>query len=157
MDTINLDRTDRRILHELQKNGAIANTELAERVGLSPSPCARRVKALQEAGIILDTVALLDAKKLGLNLTAIVSISMDRHTPDRFENFEAKVSAFEEVLECYLITGQSADYMLKVVVKDMDDYQQFLLGKLTRLTGVTGVHSSFVMRRIIDSTALPVS
>ena len=156
MELANLDRIDRQILHELQHNGAISNLELADKVGLSASPCSRRVKAMQDAGIITDTVALLDAKKLGLNLMAMVSISMDRHTPDRFENFEAQVKTYEEVLECYLITGQSADYVLKVLVKDMDDYQHFLLGKLTRLTGVTGVHSSFVMRKILDSTALPL-
>jgi Lrp/AsnC family leucine-responsive transcriptional regulator len=151
-----LDRTDRRILDCLQKDGGISNLDLAEKVGLSPSPCSRRVKALQDAGYILNTVTLLDAKKLGLDLVAMISISMDRHTPERFEEFEQAISGFEEVLECYLITGQSADYVLKVVVHDMDAYQKFLLGKLTRITGVTGVHSSFVMRKVVDRTALPV-
>lgn len=151
-----LDRTDRRILGCLQKDGGISNLDLAEKVGLSPSPCSRRVKALQDAGYILNTVTLLDAKKLGLDLVAMISISMDRHTPERFEEFEQAISGFEEVLECYLITGQSADYVLKVVVQDMDAYQKFLLGKLTRITGVTGVHSSFVMRKVVDRTALPV-
>lgn len=154
--SLKLDRTDKRILDELQKNGAISNLDLADKVGLSPSPCSRRVKALQDAGIILKTVAILDQKKLGLDLVAMISISMDRHTPERFEAFENKVMSFPEVQECYLITGQSADYVLKVVVKDMDGYQQFLLGKLTRIEGVTGVHSSFVMRKVIDSTRLPV-
>jgi len=152
-----LDRTDRRILDWLQKEGGISNLELAERVGLSPSPCSRRVKALEEAGYILNTVTLLDAKKLGLDLIAMISISMDRHTPERFESFESAILGYEEVLECYLITGQSADYVLKVVVQDMDAYQQFLLGKLTRIAGVTGVHSSFVMRKVVDRTALPVN
>ena len=155
-ELLKLDRTDRRILDELQKNGAISNLDLAEKIGLSPSPCSRRVKALQDAGIILKTVAVLDQKKLGLDMVAMISISMDRHTPERFENFEEKVKSFPEVLECFLITGQSADYVLKVVVKDMDAYQQFLLGKLTRIEGVSGVHSSFVMRKIIDSSRLPV-
>ncbi|EAT13562.1 Lrp/AsnC family transcriptional regulator [Bermanella marisrubri] len=152
-----LDRIDRRILDEIQRHGDISNLELADKVGLSPSPCSRRVKALQEAGLILRTVTLLDAKALGLSLTAMISISMDRHTPDRFEAFESAVSSYEEVLECYLITGQSADYVLKVVVKDMEAYQQFLLGKLTKLKGVSGVHSSFVMRKVIDRTELPVN
>ena len=155
-ELLKLDRTDRRILDELQKNGAISNLDLAEKIGLSPSPCSRRVKALQDAGIILKTVAVLDQKKLGLDMVAMISISMDRHTPERFENFEEKVKSFPEVLECFLITGQSADYVLKVVVKDMDAYQQFLLGKLTRIEGVSGVHSSFVMRKIVDSSRLPV-
>jgi len=149
-----LDRTDRRILAQLQLNGAISNLELAEVVGLSPSPCSRRVKALQDAGFILKTVAVLDAKKLGLDMIAMISISMDRHTPERFEAFETSVLGFEEVMECFLITGQSADYVLKVVVKDMNAFQQFLLGKLTRIEGVTGVHSSFVMRKVVDKTAL---
>jgi len=155
-ELLKLDRTDRRILDELQKNGAISNLDLAEKIGLSPSPCSRRVKALQDAGIILKTVAVLDQKKLGLDMVAMISISMDRHTPERFENFEEQVKGFPEVLECFLITGQSADYVLKVVVKDMDAYQHFLLGKLTRIEGVSGVHSSFVMRKIVDSSRLPV-
>ena len=154
---ISLDRTDRRILEELQKDGAISNLDLADKVGLSPSPCSRRVKALQESGIIQKTVAVLNPKALGLDLVAMISISMDRHTPERFENFETLVSSFPEVLECYLITGSSADYLLKVIVKDMDGYQQFLLGKLTRIEGVTGVHSSFVMRKVVDSNRLPVN
>jgi len=152
-----LDRTDRRILDELQKDGAISNLDLADKVGLSPSPCSRRVKALQESGIIQKTVAVLAPKALGLDLVAMISISMDRHTPERFENFETLVSNFPEVLECYLITGSSADYLLKVIVKDMEGYQQFLLGKLTRIEGVSGVHSSFVMRKVVDSTRLPMN
>jgi len=82
---------------------------------------------------------------------------MDRHTPERFDNFESQVAACPEVLECYLITGQSADYVLKVIVRDMNAYQQFLLGTLTRIEGVSGVHSSFVMRKVIDRTALPLA
>jgi len=151
-----LDKTDRRILDALQKDGAISNLELADKVGLSASPCSRRVKSLQEAGFILKTVTLLDAKKLGLDLMAMISISMDRHTPDRFKEFEQQVSSFDEVLECYLITGQSADYVLKVVVADMEAYQQFLLGKLTRINGVTGVHSSFVMQKVVERSVLPI-
>jgi Lrp/AsnC family leucine-responsive transcriptional regulator len=153
---MSLDRTDRRILDELQKDGAISNLDLADKVGLSPSPCSRRVKALQESGIIQKTVAVLDPKALGLDMVAMISISMDRHTPERFENFERLVAGFPEVLECFLITGSSADYLLKVIVKDMDGYQQFLLGKLTRIEGVSGVHSSFVMRKVVDSTRLPM-
>lgn len=154
---MHLDRTDRRILDELQKDGAISNLDLADKVGLSPSPCSRRVKALQESGIIQKTVAVLDQKALGLDMVAMISISMDRHTPERFENFERLVSNFPEVLECYLITGSASDYLLKVIVKDMEGYQQFLLGKLTRIEGVSGVHSSFVMRKVVDSSRLPMN
>lgn len=154
---IHLDRTDRRILDELQKDGAISNLDLADKVGLSPSPCSRRVKALQESGIIQKTVAILDQKALGLDMVAMISISMDRHTPERFENFERLVANFPEVLECYLITGSASDYLLKVIVKDMEGYQQFLLGKLTRIEGVSGVHSSFVMRKVVDTSRLPMN
>ncbi|MGS2718491.1 Lrp/AsnC family transcriptional regulator [Eionea flava] len=153
---INLDRTDRRILTEIQRNGNISNLELAEKIGLSPSPCSRRVKALTDAGIIGQTVTLLNAKLLGLRLTALISISMDRHTPDRFNAFEEAVKSYPEVLECLLITGSTSDYQLKVIVQDMETYQHFLLGRLTRLKGVTGVHSSFVMRDIVKTTALPL-
>nr|WP_293660752.1 Lrp/AsnC family transcriptional regulator [Rhodoferax sp. OV413] len=151
-----LDRFDKQILEVLQAEGRIANQDLADRIGLSPSPCLRRVRALEEAGLITGYRALLDARKLGLSLIALVHISMDRHTPERFANFEASVSVLPEVLECLLITGQDADYQIKVAVKDMDHYQSLLLNKLTRIEGVTGVHSSFVLRRVVDRTALPL-
>ena len=153
---IKIDRIDRNILEQLQKDGALTNQELADKVGLSPSPCLRRVRALEESGIIVRQVTILDHKKLGLSLTAIILIGMDRHTPERFAEFEAKVGEYPEVQECYLITGQDADYMLKVVVPDMDHYHHFLLNRITRIQGVSGVHSSFVLRRVIDSTALPL-
>lgn len=152
-----LDRYDRRILEELQRDGRISNQELAERIGLSPSPCLRRVRTLEEMGLITGYRAMLDANKLGLSLMALIHISMDRHTPERFANFEEKVAALPEVLECLLVTGQDADYQLKVVVRDMDAFQALLLEKITRIEGVSGVHSSFVLRRVVDKTALPVT
>ncbi|MDP1526028.1 MAG: Lrp/AsnC family transcriptional regulator [Rhodocyclaceae bacterium] len=151
-----LDRYDRQILQVLQEDGRISNQDLADRIGLSPSPCLRRVRALEEGGLIRGYRALLDAKKLGLSLMALIHISMDRHTPDRFESFEAEIGAIPEVIECLLITGQDADYQLKAVVRDMDAYQELLLNRITRIPGVTGVHSSFVLRRVVDKTALPV-
>jgi Lrp/AsnC family leucine-responsive transcriptional regulator len=153
---IKIDGIDRNILEQLQQDGSLTNQELADKVGLSPSPCLRRVRALEESGIILRQVTILDHKKLGLALTAIILIGMDRHTPERFAEFESKVGEYPEVQECYLITGQDADYMLKVVVPDMDHYHHFLLNHITRIQGVSGVHSSFVLRRVIDSTALPL-
>ncbi|MPW31829.1 winged helix-turn-helix transcriptional regulator [Agarivorans sp. B2Z047] len=152
-----LDRTDRKILDLMQNNGRISNLELAEQVGLSPSPCSRRVKALEDAGLIAKHVTLLNEKKLNLSLTAYIHISMDRHTPERFENFQKIISAYEEVMECALVTGTDADYQLKVVVRDMEHYQAFLLGKLTRIEGVTGVRSSFVLQQVFSHTALPLS
>ncbi|MCX2979921.1 Lrp/AsnC family transcriptional regulator [Halieaceae bacterium IMCC14734] len=150
------DRTDRRILQEMQSNGRITNLELADAVGLSPTPCSRRVKRLQDSGIIERHVTLLNQSALGLKLTAIIGITMDRHTPERFENFETAVRDFHEVIECSVVTGQSADYLLRAVVPDMEYYEAFLLGKLTRIEGVTGVHSSFVLRRVISRTELPL-
>ncbi|MAP47134.1 MAG: AsnC family transcriptional regulator, partial [Gammaproteobacteria bacterium] len=113
---MDLDRQDKRILATLQQDGSVTNLELAEKIGLSPSPCARRVKQLEEAGFIKRKVTLLNANKLNLKLTALIQISMDKHTPDRFELFEKEVSQYPEIMECLLITGQSADYQLKVVV-----------------------------------------
>lgn len=153
---MNLDNYDLRILEELQQDGRITNQELADRIGLSPSPCLRRVCALEEAGIISGYRALLDAKRLGLNLMALLSISMDRHTPERFEHFEAAIAEMPEVIECLLITGREADYQLKVIVRDMDHYQELLLRRITRIEGVSGVHSSFVLRRVVERTSLPV-
>ena|SRR5579864_1755693 len=149
-----MDRYDRKILDLLQKDGRLTNLELAEKIGLSPSPCLRRVRALEESGIIHGYHALLDAQKLGLTLTALVYISMDRHTPERFAHFEARIRALPEILECLLITGQDADYQIKAVVRDMQAFQHLLLDQITRIDGVTGVHSSFVLRRVIDHTAL---
>ena len=151
-----IDGYDRRILEVLQQDGRISNQDLAERIGLSASPCLRRVRSLEDAGVISGYRAVLNAKALGLSLLALIHISMDRHTPERFANFEEQVAALPEVLECLLITGQDADYQLKVIVRDMDAYQALLLNKITRIEGVSGVHSSFVMRRVVDTTALPL-
>ena len=151
-----IDRYDRRILDELQRDGRISNQELAERIGLSPAPCLRRVRALEQSGLISGYRALLDAKQLGLSLMALIHISMDRHTPERFANFDRLVAELPEVMECLLITGQDADYQLKVVVRDMDAFQALLLERITRIEGVSGVHSSFVLRRVVDKTAYPL-
>jgi Lrp/AsnC family leucine-responsive transcriptional regulator len=151
-----LDRTDRRILHFLQRNDRMSNLELAEAVGLSPTPCSRRVKRLEESGLIRGHVTLLNQSMLGLKLTAFIGISMDRHTPDRFDAFEAAVLEYPEVMECSVVTGQTSDYLLKAVVPDMEYYEKFLLGKLTRIPGVTGVHSSFELRRVVLRTELPL-
>ncbi len=151
-----IDAYDRAILRTLQKAGRLPNQDLADAVNLSPSPCLRRVRRLEQEGVIQGYAALLNARKLGLKLMAFIHISMDRHTPERFAKFEQAIGDLEEVLECHLIAGQSADYLLKVVVEDMDAYQSFLLNKITRIEGVTGVQSSFVLKSPINSTALPV-
>jgi len=152
-----LDKYDRLILAALQENARISNQDLADSISLSPSPCLRRMRQLEESGLIDGYVALLNARKLGLTLMAFIQISMDKHTADRFDVFETTINSYPEVLECHLITGQSADYLLKVIVKDMDAYQQFLLHKLTRIEGVSGVHSSFVLKSPLNKTALPLN
>jgi Lrp/AsnC family leucine-responsive transcriptional regulator len=152
-----LDRYDQQILEILQGDGRISNQELADRIGLSASPCLRRVRALEECGLISGYRALLDAKKLGLSLMALIGISMDQHTPERFANLEAAIAEIPEILECLLITGQQSDYQLKAVVRDMDAYQDLLLNKITRIPGVTGVHTSFVLRKVVDRSRLPLT
>jgi Lrp/AsnC family leucine-responsive transcriptional regulator len=155
--TLKLDPLDLKVLSELQADGALTNQEVAERVGLSASPCSRRIRQLEEAGVIKERVVRLDPQKVGLDLTVLIHIRMDRHTPERFDQFESVVRAYPEVQECYLITGHEADYQLKIVVPSMDEYQRFLLNKITRIDGVVGVHSSFVLRKAIDTTALPLT
>ncbi|MDA0693656.1 MAG: Lrp/AsnC family transcriptional regulator [Proteobacteria bacterium] len=151
-----IDRIDIRILQRLQLDARLSNLDLAEQVGLSPTPCARRVKQLEHEGFIKRAVTLLDKDKLGLKLTAYIGITMDRHTPERFEQFESHIRDYPEVVECSVVTGQSADYLIKAVVPDMQFYEQFLLGRLTRIPGVAGVHSSFQLREVIQRTELPL-
>jgi len=151
-----IDRYDRLILKALQEDGRMTNQDLAGRIGLSPSPCLRRVRALEASGVISGYRASIDAEKLGLSLMALVHIAMDRHTPERFDNFDKEIARLPEVIESLLITGQDADYQLKVLVTNMEAYQALLLHKITRIEGVTGVHSSFVLRRPIPGNPVPV-
>ncbi len=155
--TPNLDKIDIKILEALQQNGRISNLELADTVGLSPTPCARRVKRLEDEQIILSNKTVLNESLLGLKLNALISISMDKHTPERFENFEKEISLFPEIIECNIVTGQSADYLLKVIIPDMAYYEAFLLGKLTKIDGVSGVHTSFILRKVIEQRNLPLA
>ncbi|KUJ75662.1 AsnC family transcriptional regulator [Thiomicrospira sp. XS5] len=152
-----LDKYDKAILNALQNNGRLSNQELADQIGLSPSACLRRFKALETAGVIIGYRALLDARSLGLDLMALVHISMDKHTHERFEAFDDAIQALPNVVECLLLTGQTADYQLKVVVKDLEAYQDLLLNHITQIEGVSGVHTSFVLRKVVDKTALPIA
>ncbi|MCL6417067.1 Lrp/AsnC family transcriptional regulator [Aestuariirhabdus sp. Z084] len=151
------DRIDRQILHEIQKNGNISNLELAERVGLSPSPCSRRVRLLQEAGIIDRQVTLLDQEALGLSLTIYINVNLGNQLSSRLDNFEARIAEYDEVLECALVTGSDADYFLKVVMPDMATYERFLLKELNQIEGVTSIRTSFVLRQVLQRTELPLS
>ncbi len=153
---VELDRFDVKILQELQQDASISNQELADRIGLTAAPCSRRVKHLIDTGVIEKQVVRVNERKVGLNLIAMLHIIMDKHIPERFEAFEKAIAEIPEVMECYLITGHDADYQLKVAVSDMDSYHDILLGKITRITGVSGVKSSFIMRKVVDTTAVPL-
>ncbi|HHF7386973.1 TPA: Lrp/AsnC family transcriptional regulator, partial [Legionella bozemanae] len=144
------------ILDILQSNCQINNQELADMVALSPSPCLRRVKLLEDNGYIKRMVALLEPEKIGLKLSVIVLVGLNSHQPAVMNQFEEAVRFLPEVVQCYLITGQSADYVLKVIVPDLNAYQSFLLDKLTRINGVTSVQSSFILRTICETTTLPL-
>lgn len=151
-----LDRVDKKILEILQQNGQISNQDLAEQIALSPSSCLRRVNLLMEHGYIKEQVALLAPEKLGLNLMVLVSVGLTSHQPAIMSQFEEHVRFLPEVIQCYLITGHSADYLLKVIVPDLNAYQAFLLERLTRINCVSSVHSSFILRTICETTALPL-
>lgn len=150
-----LDDVDRRILAELQADAGLSNAELAERVGVSASPCWRRVKRLEEEGILRGRVALVDAKKLGLDLTAFALISLDRHAESGIEAFHEAMQAAPEVTSCHAVTG-AVDFLVTVVVRDMAAYDRFLSRRLLGLPGVRSVNTSFVLRTVKASTALPV-
>ncbi|WP_447894013.1 Lrp/AsnC family transcriptional regulator [Vreelandella sp. GE22] len=147
---LEIDRYDRHILDVLQQEGRISNQLLAERIGLSPSPCLRRVRALEENGLITGYRAEVDARQLGYDLMVLLHIAMDQHTQERFDNFERHVREIPNVIECLIITGQAADFQLKILIRDMDEYQHLLLRVINRIEGVTGAHTSFVLRRVFE-------
>lgn len=151
-----IDVIDRHILEILQQNSQLSNQELADRVALSPSPCSRRVKQLEQSGFIKKYVALLSPEKMALNLSIMVFVGLDTHAPNKMQNFELAIKNMPEVTQCYLIAGHSADYLLKVHTTNLDQFQKFLMEKLTRIDGVSNVQSNFVLKSIIDNTALPL-
>lgn len=151
-----LDAIDKKILDILQNDARISNTELAERVNLSPTPCARRVRQLTDEGYIRRHITLLDQKKVGLGVSVFVSISLDRHTNERFNEFEEAVKKMPQVVSCSVITGRSEDYLLKVVATDMTAYKDFLLNELNCIPGIINVHTSLELRNVIDCNPLPI-
>lgn len=150
-----LDAIDRRILGRLQDNARLTNVELAEAVGLSPSPCLRRVRALEETGTIRRYVALLDPAAVGLPVSVFVNVTLERQIESALERFEAAILKRPEVMECYLMTGD-ADYLLRVVTADLSAYERFLVEHLTRVPGVASIKSSFALKQVKYRTALPV-
>ncbi len=150
-----IDTLDRRILAVLQKNGRISNAELSERIHLSPSACHRRVQRLEKDGYIRNYVAMCDPRKIGLATTVFVEISLSGQADEILDAFERQVALVPEVLECHLMAG-TADYILKVVAADTDDFARIHRQYLARLPGVQGMQSSFALRTVFKTTALPV-
>lgn len=143
----NLDQTDRRILAELQRNGRLTHQELSERVGLSPTPCARRVNNLEAAGYINGYSARVDEEKMGFGLSVFLSVKLDQQTDDRLVSFEKALATCPEVVDCWLMTG-NRDYLLRVAVSGMEEFERFLTGRLTKVPGVASIESSISVRRV---------
>jgi Lrp/AsnC family leucine-responsive transcriptional regulator len=150
-----LDRTDRKILDLLQRDGRLSNVELAGKIALSPSPCLRRVRALEEDGVIKDYVALLDPGKVGLGLLAYVNVKLEKGGTMPLDDFRKAVLSWPEVVACYAMTGDT-DYLLRVHVEDLEHYSRFMMNRLLKQPGVIDVKSNFVLERIKDTTALPL-
>ncbi|KAB2883104.1 MAG: Lrp/AsnC family transcriptional regulator [Pseudorhodoplanes sp.] len=151
-----LDRIDRKILATLQRDGRISLADLAETVGLSPSPCLRRVRLLEKDGVISRYVALVDQQAVGLPVSVFVSIKMESQREEALDRFAKAISRWPEVLECYLMTGPR-DYLLRVVVADLAAYERFLKDKLTRLPGLASIESSFALEQVKYTNSLPLA
>ena len=152
---MNLDATDLRILRALQEDGSLSNVQLAQRVHLSPSPCLARVKALQAAGVIERYVALVSAASLGLGLNVFISISLTNQRKQALAEFERRIAEHDQVMECYLMTGDS-DYLIRVAVADMAALEKFILEQLTPIPGIEKIRSSFALKQVRYKTALPL-
>jgi DNA-binding Lrp family transcriptional regulator len=150
-----LDATDLKVLDQLQRNGRLTNTELAARVHLSPSPCLARVRALEREGVINGFVALLDPLKVGMSVNVFIHISLEKQVESALTNFEAAMNRHSEVMECYLMTGDS-DYLIRVVVEDIQALERFIVDQLTKIRGVANIRSSFALKQVKYSTALPL-
>ncbi len=150
-----LDALDRRILASLQQNARVPVVDLARDIGLSPSACSRRVKALEEAGVIRRYATLIDPAAAGLPVSVFISVTLERQVEDGLEVFETAVARLPEVMECYLMTGD-ADYLLRVVVPDLETYKRFPMDHLTRIPGVANIRSSFALKQVQYRTALPL-
>jgi len=155
MPPITLDKTDRRILDALQSDGRLTNQELADRVSLSPSPCLRRTRRLEQSGVIRQYVALLDPLRVGLGLLAYVSVQLEKRGAMPHDEFKARVHAWPEVVACFAMTGEM-DYLLRVHVEDLQHFSRFVMEQLLKQPGVIDVKSSFALDRVKDTTALPL-
>jgi Lrp/AsnC family leucine-responsive transcriptional regulator len=155
MPTRALDPIDRKILATLQRDGRMSLADLAQQVGLSPSPCLRRVRMLEEAGIISRYVAMVDQQAVGLPVSVFVSIKLESQREEALTKFGKSIERWPEVLECYLMTGPR-DYLLRVVVADLGAYERFLKQKLTRLSGIASIESSFALEQVKYTNSLPI-
>lgn len=153
--TLTFDRIDRKILETLQKNARISNVELAQTVGLSPAPCLRRVQVLEDAGVIAAYVALVDMRKINLGVEAFINVQLSAQGKSVMDPVEAAIKRFPEVLDCYVMTGDW-DYLLHVVAQDMDAIQQFLQDNLSQIPGVMRIKTSFAVRHVVKTTAMPL-
>lgn len=142
-----LDRIDHRILRELQKDARLSHQDLSDRIGLSPSPCARRIRKLEADGYITGYSAVIDEDKLGFGFSVFVSVRLDRQVDDRLVSFEEELCRFPEVVDCWLMTG-SFDYLIRIAVQDLNEFERFLTGRLTKLDGVASIESSIPIRRV---------
>lgn len=150
-----LDEIDRRILGALQHDGRMPNVELADKVGLSPSPCLRRVRLLEKAGVIERYVAMVNAAKVGKGLTVFARVWLKGQDSETVDHFTAAVKKLPQVVECHLMAGD-CDFLLRIVAEDLDDYRQFQVDHLTRIKGVQSVKSEIPMQKIKHTTELPV-
>lgn len=152
---MDIDAKDRQILRALQKDGRLTNLDLAAQVNLSPSPCLRRVRLLEEAGVISGYAATVDPRAVGLKITAFIRITLARHDRAAVTRFEARVQGIDEILDCHLLTGE-ADYLLRVVVPDLDAYEGFVRSKLHEIEGIASITTSLVYGTVKSSAVLPV-
>lgn len=151
-----LDAIDRRIIAAIQDDGRITTNDLAEKVGLSPSPCARRLRLLENSGVIAGYTAIIDQKKVGLPISAFASIKLERQREEDLDRFAEAVARWPEVADCYLMTGQR-DYLMRIVVRDLEAYEAFIKDKLTRLDGVASIETSFALGQVKRSERLPLA
>ncbi|WP_094076855.1 Lrp/AsnC family transcriptional regulator [Notoacmeibacter marinus] len=150
-----MDSKDRQIVRALQQDGRLSNIDLAERVNLSPSPCLRRVRLLEEGGVIQGYSAVVDPKAVGLRITAFIRITLARHDREAVGRFEAQVQTIDEILDCHLLTGE-ADYLLRVMVADLDAYEDFVRERLHGITGISSITTSLVFGTVKASRAMPI-
>lgn len=149
-----MDSKDRQILRELQTNGRLTNQELSERVNLSPSPCLRRVRLLEEQGVVRGYTALVDQKAWGLPVTVFIRLKLERHSDEAVNAFETAIKAMPQVMDCWLMTGRS-DYLLRVIAADLDDYERFVRRELQRVPGIASIDTSFAYGSVKHAQVLP--